>query len=68
MAPFGGVERALGKVRFARLIHRPGAFLVDLRPAPRAAAIPPRLFATQGDAAGTQLGLTLRMRPVVQVG
>jgi hypothetical protein len=27
MAPLGGVERALGKVRFARLMHRRGRVL-----------------------------------------
>ena len=32
LAPLGGVERPGHKVRFARLMPRPAAFLPDLRP------------------------------------
>jgi hypothetical protein len=50
--PPWGVERACRKVRFARLIHAPGArSLADLRSAPPTAASDAGRIATQGDAA-----------------
>jgi hypothetical protein len=56
LAPLGGVERALGKVRFARLIHSGARDLGG--PAVRAACggnLKPALVATQGNAASTAI-------------